>query len=133
MTQQEHFDRRFDVLPWISIVITVLVIVVTILLIPVATTTRNNATQVEKGNQLAACRSMIWADVAVADAQASALIIDALGALQRGDDERFTELVYESAPQISDELRRTQIAYEEAVDLSVEDPDEFLRQCHEAN
>lgn len=135
-------DRAVNVIGVLTLVVTIGVLILAAVSIPILLDTSNNADQVRRGNEIAACRAEIRShvDLAIGAVLASKAELDLLTnrgfeASMRGDDAELA-LIVGQAPAARDEvvlsidaLNAAVDRYAEATTASVDDPDAFLASC----
>lgn len=123
-------DRRVTHLLWLTLAVAVVLITTMVLLIPATFAARNNADQVARGNDLAACRSSFRAEVDLANSLGFTIILEGLALLAADDREALGDLAGQ-VPTIREHIVEATLEYNSAVERSQDDPDGFLRDCRD--
>lgn len=125
MTRQR---RQANVLAVLTLVMTVGILILAATALPAVFEGRDNTAAVQRGNDLAACRSEARSLIDDANKNISLLIIRGLRATAEGDDEQLAAIVAESR-QAERALIDATAAYRRAVRESVAHPSRFLEEC----
>lgn len=121
--------RRARVTAYVTLMVVLLMgIGLAVFVGPAVYSTRNNTDQVRRGNEMAACRSLLAYEVNTAKAELDILFAEGLQAVVAEDDAATAEL----AEQIPGRAKAVRLALESqrvGNELSRDEPEAFLAQC----
>lgn len=137
-------DRRHTILVWTTAAGAALMLALGLFIVPTLLSTSSTSDEIARGNELAACRASVEAEVdivkiesLVASADLELLTNEALSAIYHGDQAELARIL-DAAPgmraRVQTAVEHARVAQADLQDVATrsrEDPDGFLADCKE--